>query len=440
GDSHLILGPMFAGKTSTLLKRRKTDRDLCYTGRLKEAILILCCTGSQFDSDTYSLLLQECINHKEYKRGRRIHSQMVIVGFTPDEYLKIKLLILYAKAGDLSTARAIFDDLEAKTMIPWNAMIAGYVQKGMEEFGLSVYRRMRRFGLMPDQYTFASVFRACSSLAILEQGRQAHCTLIKSRVIGNVVVNSALMDMYFKCSSLSDGHRVFDKSLDRNVVTWTSLICGYGLHGRVSQVLESFSRMTDEGFKPNGVTFLAVLTACSHGGLIEEGKRYFSSMTRDYGVSPEGRHYAAMVDLLGRSGKIEEAYSFLRTSPSKEHPTLWGALLGACKLHGNVEMLNLAAKNFFELKPPEAAAAAGKYVVLSNAYANFGLWRNVSEIRRAMKGLGIKKDPGFSMIEVQKEVHFFFMAHNSHREIERILDLLLDLSRTLMRDVGDVVD
>ncbi|KAK4400199.1 Pentatricopeptide repeat-containing protein [Sesamum angolense] len=282
-----------------------------------------------------------------------------------------------------------------------------YVQKGLEEVGLSLYHRMRQYGWMPDQYTFASVFRACSSLAILEQGKQAHGILIKSQISGNVVVSSALMDMYFKCSNPDDGFQVFDKSLEKNVITWTALISGYGLHGRVSEVLDSFRQMINEGFKPNQITFLAVLSACSHGGLVDEGREYFLSMMRDYGVQPRGKHYAVMVDLLGRAGRLEEAYTFVEMSPCKDHPAVWGALLGSCRIHGNVEMVKLAAKNFFELEPENA----GKYVVLSNAYATFGLWKNVAEIRSVMKGSGIKKEPGYSMIELEvigiDEAQFF---------------------------------
>ena len=189
-------------------------------------------------------------------------------------------------------------------------MIAGYVQKGLEEVGLNLYYKMRWTGFIPDQYTFVSVFRACSTLATLKHGKQAH----------GVVVNSALMDMYFKCSSLSDRHWVFDKSLNRNVVMWTALIFGYGQHGKVVEVLESFHRMKTEGFKPNYVTFLSVLSACSHGGLLDEGWTYFSSMTKDYGIQPRGQHHAAIVDLLGHAGRLQEAYEL--ANACKEHTVI----------------------------------------------------------------------------------------------------------------------
>ncbi|KAM4077555.1 hypothetical protein ACJW30_12G146700 [Castanea mollissima] len=263
------------------LQLDKTLKGLCILGRLREAEGLLCTTVVQVKPRTYALLLQECIFRKEYKKGRRIHALTVVVGYDPNEYLKTKLLILYVKSGDLGTAHVLFDNLQGKSLVSCNAMIAGYVQKGLEEVGVNLYYKMRQFGFIPDQYTFASVFRACATLATLKHGKQAHGVMIKCQIRENVVVNSALMDMYFKCSSLSDGHWVFDKSLNRNVVMRTALISGYGQHGKVVGVLESFHRMKTEGFEPNYVTFLSVLSACSHGGLLDEGWAYFSSISQE---------------------------------------------------------------------------------------------------------------------------------------------------------------
>lgn len=352
---------------------------------------------------------------------------MVMVGFIPNEYLKIKLLILYAKSGDLVTAHTIFNNLVTPNVISWNAMIAGYVQKGLEEMGLNLYYEMREKGLKPDQYTFASVFRACATLAMLEEGKRAHGVLIKNHINGNIVVNSALIDMYFKCSCPYDGHLVFKKAPEKNVITWTSLISGYGQHGRVKEVLDSFRRMTDGGFKPNNVTFLAVLSACSHGGLVDEGWDYFNSMRKVYGITPGEKHYAAMVDLLGRCGRVDEAYEFVKNAPCKEHPVIWGALLQACKVYGNMDMVKIAAKNYFDLETDNV----GKYVVLSNAYATFGQWSSVAEIRSGLKELGMKKEPGYSMIEVQKKVHYFFMGHNMHEQTEQIYEMVKDMNCAL---------
>ncbi|GAY35373.1 hypothetical protein CUMW_015910 [Citrus unshiu] len=375
GEIHVIVGPMFAGKTTTLLRRIQAEtqkgRGLCFSGRLSEAIGLLWRTGLKVDEGTYALLLQECIFTKEYRKGRRIHAQMVIVGYVPIEYIKTKLLILYAKHGDLVTAHVLFDKLQQKSLISWNAMIAGYVQKGFEEVGLDYYYKMRENGLRPDQYTFASIFRACATLATLDYGKRAHGLMLKCGIRENVVVNSALIDMYFKCSIISDGRQVFDKLSNRNVVTWTSLIAGYGQHGRVVEVFQLFHRMTSEGFRPNYVTFLAVLSACGHGGLVNKGWDYFSSMLRDYGIQPRGKHYAAIVDLLGRAGKLQEAYEFVLSSPCMEHSVVWGALLGACRIHGDIDLVKVAAKKYFELDPENAGKNVA--VIKSNKDTRYGL-------------------------------------------------------------------
>lgn len=447
GESHVIIGPMFAGKTTTLLRRPtvfslqasprrnslhldKTLKDLCYSGRLSAAVGVLCQSQLHLDPQTYALLLQECIFRKEFRMGKRVHARMVIVGFSPNEYLKIKLLILYAKSGNLVTAHLMFDKLPYKSLISWNAMISGYVQKGLYKMGLELYHRMRRGGLIPDQFTFASVFRALASLATLEQGKQAHGVMIKIHIGQNVVVNSALMDMYFKCSNPADGHLVFEKSLNKNVITWTALISGYGQNGKFEEVLKHFHMMKNNGFKPNHVTFLAVLCACSHGGLINEGWIYFSSMARDYGIHPNHRHYAAMVDLLGRADRLKEAYEFIINSPSSEHPVVWSALLWACKEHGDIDLLKLAAKKYFQLESNNP----DKYVVLSCAFATFGLWDNAAVVRGAMKESGMKKEPACSRIEVQGEVHIFLMGDKSHKLSELIYKLIKEMN-CILNDV-----
>ncbi|PQQ00759.1 pentatricopeptide repeat-containing protein [Prunus yedoensis var. nudiflora] len=397
GEIHVIVGPMFAGKTTTLLRKVQSERAMA--GRLAEAVGLLCHTGLEVDPDTYALLLQECIFRKEYKKGKIIHAQMIVVGFVLNEYLKTKLLILYAKSGNLGTAHSLLDKLLEKSLVSWNAIIAG----------------------------------ACASLATLEHGKQAHGVMIKCQIGENVVVNSALMDMYFKCSDLCDGQRVFDTCQNRNAITWTALISGYGQHGKVVEVLDFFHRMKSEGFRPNYVTFISVLSACSHGGLVDEAWEYFSSMTRDYGIHPRAQHYAALVDLLGRAGQLEEAYEFVSNSPCKEHSVMWGAFLWACRIHGDRDLLKLAAKKYFKLEPENA----GKYVVLSNAYATFGLWDNVAKLRSMMTDSGMRKEPAYSKVEVQKEVHFFLKGDTYHKQSKEIYEMvkLVDCS---LKDSGYV--
>lgn len=415
------------------MKLDKTLEGFCRSGRLSEAVGLLWRMRCEVDDRTYAIMLQECLFMKEYKLGRRIHAQMVIIGYDASEYLMNKLLILYAKSGKMVTASVLFEKLQDKSLVSWNVMIGGYVESGFEEVGLKFYHKMRENGLIPDQYSFASVFRACASLALLELGKQAHGVLVKCCTSENVVVNSALVDMYFKCSCISDGRRVFDQLMLRNVVTWTALISGYGQHGRVVEVLESFHRMKEEGFRPNYVTFLAVLCACSHGGLVNEAWDYFSSMTRQHGIRPRGQHYAAMVDLLGRAGRLNEAYEFILNSPCKDHSVAWGALLGACRIHGDLELTKLAAEKFFKLEQGNA----GKYVVLANAYATVGSWKNVSEVWGTMRDIGVTKEPGYSRIELQGIVHVFLTGDKSHKHSKEIYEMVKEMT-CILKEAGFV--
>lgn len=435
----IINGKIFSAFRSSLAKNTqnldKVLQGLCVSGKLEDAIRLLYRTGFPVHPRTYSLMLQECIFWKNYGRGRRIHAHMIIVGYVPNEYLKIKLLILYAKSGCLETAQFLFNNLVEKDSFAWNALIAGYVQKGLEEVGLETFYEMRQASLRPDQYTFASVFRACATLALLEPGRQAHGVMLKCQIGDNVVVNSALIDMYFKCSCICDGRLLFDKCLSRNTITWTTLISGYGKHGQVVEVLDSFHRMISESFRPNYVTFLAVLVACSHVGLIDEAYKYFQSMIRDYEMVPHAKHYAAMVDLLGRSGKLKEAYEFVLKSPYKEHSVIWGALLGACKIHGDLDLLKIASKKYFEFE----RVNTGKYVVLANAYASSGLWDDVEEVRASLRESGVTKEPGYSRIEVQKEVSFFFNGDKYHRQADEIYWVIREIT-SILKDAGYIPD
>lgn len=404
-------------------RRDGAVKGLCYSGRLSAAVEVMCARGSPADEQTYKLLLQESVHWKEYRLGRRIHAQMISTGFTPDEYLKTKLLILYAKDGDLAAAHKLFDEMPKRSVIPWNAMLSGYVQNGLEAEGLDFFFLMVASGMSPDQFSFASAFRACARRATLECGRRVHAIMVKTLVIANVVVSSALVDMYFKCSAPDDGRRAFENSPERNIVTWTVLISGYGVHGCAAEVIELFRRMVDEGFRPNHITFVAVLSACGRRGLVGEAWGYFNSMAREYNIRPRGEHYAAMVDLLGRSGRLEEAYELVKKGPSEQHPVMWGALLGACKVHGDAGLVKIAAERFFDLMPENT----GKYVVLSNFCAGLGRWQEVVGIRGLVRTLGRKKDPGQSSVEIRGKVHTFLAGDQLHEEIDSIEEVIRTL-------------
>ncbi|TVU08219.1 hypothetical protein EJB05_41615, partial [Eragrostis curvula] len=396
-------------------------RSLCISGDLSTAVRLLCQSPECPGARTYALLLQECVNRRDAKLGKRIHARMVTTGFRCSEYMATKLLIFYAKIGDLGAAQKLFDGMPQRSVVAWNAMISGCARGGAEARAVELFSAMRAEGLRPDQFTFASVLCACARLAALEHGRRVHGVAVKLDVGGNVFANSALVDMYLKCSSPEDAHRAFAAAPERNVTMWTAVISGHGQHGRVAEALALFDRMARDGFRPNDVTFLAVLSACAHGGLVDEGLRRFASITSDYGITPRGQHYAAVVDMLARVGRLRDAYDFVKNLPDcQEHSVVWGALLGACRKHGgDVQLVELAAQRFFRLQPGNA----GKYVVLANTYAAREMWDSVASAHEAMNALGVRKDPAWSAIEVQGKKHTFLAGDSYHDECSAIYEV-----------------
>jgi pentatricopeptide repeat protein len=263
----------------------------------------------------------------------------------------------------------------------------------------------------------------------LEYGRRGHGVAVKSDVGGNVFANSALVDMYLKCSSLADAHRAFAAAPERNVTTWTVVISGHGQHGRVAEALALFDRMTEEGLRPNDVTFLAVLSVCAHGGLVDEGLKRFASTSTVFGLAPRDQHYAAVVDMLARVGRPRDAYDFIKNLPDcQEHSVVWGALLGACRKHGgDVRLIEHVVRRFFRLQPGNA----GKYVVLAKTYAAREMWDNVAGAHEAMNVRGVRKDPAWSAVEVQGKKHTFLSGDSYRDECSAIYQVCNALARAV---------
>ncbi|CAN6207215.1 unnamed protein product [Urochloa humidicola] len=416
-------------------------RSLCITGGLSKAVRLLCrspvCPGTR----TYSLLLQECVNRRDARLGKRIHARMIVTGFRCGEYITTKLLIFYAKIGDLVCALKLFDGMPHRSVVAWNAMISGCARGGAEaqERAVELFDAMRAEGLAPDQFTFASALCACARLAALERGRRVHAVAAKSGVAGgNVFAASALVDMYLKCGCPEDARRAFAAAPERNVTTWTAAISGHGQLGRAAEALALFDRMADDGLRPNDVTFLAVLSACAHAGLVREGLRLFASMSAEYGIARRGPHYAAVVDMLARVGRLRDAYELVKNLPDcQEHSVVWGALLGACKKHGgDVALVELAARRFFRLQPGNA----GKYVVLANTYAAREMWDSVAGAHEAMRALGVKKDRAWSAIEVQGKMHTFLAGDSYHDECSAIYEVCTALTSAVTEQSMGAID
>ncbi|XP_077236088.1 tetratricopeptide repeat (TPR)-like superfamily protein [Tasmannia lanceolata] len=329
--------------------------------------------------------------------------------------------------------RKMFDNMPSKRLVSWNAMIAIYVNNSMAGEAVELFSQMEANGIEPDVVTLASVLPACGDLSALEQGKHIHEYIARKKFGPNLFVENALVDMYAKCGNLPAAREVFDNMRGRDVVSWTSMISAYGMHGHGQEAVSLFSKMQESGLKPDSIAFVSVLSACSHGGLLKEGRYYFNCMTNEYKIIPRIEHFACMVDLLGRAGHVEEAYDFVKQMPIEPNERVWGALLSGCRVYSNMAIGLVAADQLFKLVPEQA----GYYVLLSNIYAKAGRWEDVTLVRSIMKSRGIKKLPGCSNVELHNRVHTFLVGDRSHpqaKEIYAELDVLVGK----MKEIGYV--
>ena len=255
----------------------------------------------------------------------------------------------------------------------------------------------------PNSVTIVSVLLACAHLAAVEQGKEVHGYIVRNGFESNVSVGSSLIDMYGKCGSIELSRQVFDKVPQKDVASWTTMIAGYGMHGCREDVFSVFNEMQESGVAPNHVTFIAVLSACSHAGLVDKGRQFFNIMISKYQITPSMEHYACMVDLLGRAGHLDEAFNFIKNMSVEPRTDVWGALLAACRIHCNIDLGEHAAYHLFKLELENA----GNYILLSNIYANAGMWDAAAEVRVMMVNRGLKKGPGRSWIDVKNDDHEF---------------------------------
>jgi len=316
------------------------------------------------------------------------------------------MVVGYAQNGHLDEALEFFRKMPEHNIVSWTAMIAGYVQNGYFEEGLKLFQEMRVNGMKPTSDTFNSILPACASMVALEHGKEIHEDIMRSGFLFDVFVGNALVDMYAKCGSIGDAYKVFEKMPARNVVSWTAMLVGYAIHGYGKEALQMFEQMLLSAIHPNHVTFLAVLYACCHAGLVDHGWRYFNCMTEYYHITPSMKHYCCMVDLLGRAGRLDEARDFINKIPIKPGVDVWISLLGACRIHNNIEVGEQAAERIFELNPTIPAP----YVLLSNMYTAVGRWKDIEKIRKLMKDRRVKNRPGCSWIEANKQLHAFHVG------------------------------
>lgn len=414
--------------------------------------------GIEPDNYVINSVLKACGFQFNLKKGREIHGQALKLGLGLNRYVKLKLMELYGKCGELGDARKVFDEIpdrdvvaltvmiscyldkglvdkaidtfslvKTKDTVCWTAMIDGLVRNGETSKALKLFRKMQREGVRANQVTVVCLLTACAQLGALELGKWVHSYIDKYHIEINHLVCSALINMYSRCGSIDEAERIFYDLQKKDVNTYNSLIVGFSLNGKSAEAVRVFQKMVSEGIKPSNITFTAVLNACSHGGLVDLGYEIFDSMTIRYGIEPEIEHYGCMVDLLGRVGHVEEAYKFISSMKLPPDRVIWGSLLSACKNHKKFELGEKVA----EILASRGEADSSTIVLLSNMYASWGKSDQAAYLRAKLKQLGVEKEPGCSSIEVQNEVHEFLLGDIRHPQREAIYRKLEELNQIL---------
>lgn len=405
---------------------------------------------------SFTFLFAASANLSDSTGGQILHAHFIKWGFEFDVYAITALVDMYAKMGLMHLARKLFEGVKIKGLPTWNSLIAGYAKNGdMEEalslfskmplknviswttmisgysrvgqygHALAVYLEMEKNAEKPNEVTIASILPVCANLGALEVGQRIESNARANGHFKDMFVCNAILEMYVRCGRVDTAIRIFDEiGRRRNLCSWNTMIMGVAVHGKCTEALKLFSQMLREGIKPDDVTFVGVILACTHGGMVAEGQELFNSMEQRFFISPKLEHYGCMVDLYGRAGKLREAYDLIQSMPMRPDSVVWGTMLGACSFYrGNVELAERAAESLFVLEPWNS----GNYVILSNIYATAGRWDGVARLRKLMRGFQIQKAAGYSFIEVGGQIHKFLVDDKSHPKSDYINTILVDV-------------
>ncbi|XP_054801373.1 pentatricopeptide repeat-containing protein At4g02750-like [Prosopis cineraria] len=393
---------------------------------------------------SWNLMISVYVKNRNPDECIHLFDKMQLSGFKPDQITVSNVLNAYFQCGCVDDAKKMFHKIMKKDEICWTTMLVGYAQNGREEDALMLFCDMLHENIQPDSFTISSVVSSCAKLASLYQGQVVHGKAILMGVDDNMLVSSALVDMYCKCGVTSDAWVIFEAMPTRNVVTWNAMIRGYARNGQGSEAVALYESMLQEKLKPDNFTFVGVLSACINADMVEQGQRYFDSII-EHGMTPTLDHYAYMITLLGRSGYISEAVDLIKVMPHKPDYLIWSTLLSVCTAKCDIKHAELAARHLFELDPLNA----GPYIIISNMYAACGRWKDVAAIRSLMKRNNAKKFAAYSWIEIENEVHKFVSEDRSHPEVEKIYSELTGLiaklwefgynpdTKIVLHDVGE---
>nr|XP_010916743.1 pentatricopeptide repeat-containing protein DOT4, chloroplastic [Elaeis guineensis] len=376
--------------------------------------------------------LHACSCRGSLDQGKNIHDYIVRNRLEKNLIVANALMDMYSKCGSMEEARSIFDNTTSKNIISWNTLIGGYSKNCFPNEALSLFSKMQ-FHMRPNSVTMACVLPAAASLSSLEKGREIHGHILRAGHFSDGYVANALVDMYTKCGALLLARLLFDRMFQKDLISWTVMIAGYGMHGHRRNAITVFKEMRGSGVEPDEVSFTVILYACSHSGLIHEGWEFYNIMRNEYKIEPKLEHYACVVDLLSRAGCLVKAYEFIKSMPIEPDSTVWGALLCGCRIHRNVKLAERVAEHVFELEPENT----GYYVLLANIYAEAEEWEAVRKLRQKISGHGLRKSPGCSWIEIKSKIHVFVAGNKSHPQSKKI-ELFLKEVRRRMKDEGYV--
>ena len=399
--------------------------------------------GPAFNKVTFSIALVLVSSLYIMELGRQIHGRILRLGLQKDGFVRTSLIDMYCKCGKMEKASMIFRKMplngvrtqnskitfdESMTeIVSWSSMVSGYVRNGEYEEAMKLFISMVGEQVEVDKFTTTSIVSACANAGNLELGRQIHAYVLKVGYTIDVHLSSSLVDMYAKCGCWDDAWTTFKQTANLNVVLWTSMITGCALHGQGRQAVCLFEQMMREGIKPNEVTFVGVLTACSHAGLLEEGCKYFRLMKEVYGIKPGFEHFTCMVDLYGRAGHLDKAKDFIHENGISHLSGVWRSFLSSCRLHKNIEMGKWVSETLLQLEPLDA----GTYILLSNMCAASDSWEEAAKVRSLMQKRRVNKVPGQSWIQLKNQVHTFVMGDRSHPQDKEIYSYLDELIGTL---------
>ncbi|KAJ9168350.1 hypothetical protein P3X46_019888 [Hevea brasiliensis] len=404
--------------------------------------------------------LSACIHVEDFALGRAIHGLIMRYGMTFDGFLGNALLDLYAKcekldeacivfeqlpcrsavswnsmldgfcrSGDVDKARSFFNSIPEKDIVSWNTMLNFYVKHVLFTESFGFFQEMQLSNVKPDNITLIGLLSSCARVGALNHGIWLHVYIKKNDIGLDSLLATALIDMYGKCGCAEIAYSFFSELTERNVFVWTAMIAAYAMEGQAHKAIDIYLEMEVMGIKPDYVTFIALLSACSHGGLVDEGYKYFNKMRTLYNINPKIQHYGCIVDLLGRIGRLEEAVKFIETMPMEPDVSIWSSLMRACGSHHNVELAEFAFKHLIEIDPIND----GAFVLLSNIYANAGRWDDVSKVRRKLHDTGVRKQPGFSLIEQNGVLHKFTAGEFSNPQSAEICSMLEEIERRLIK-------